>query len=118
MKRPLIITLFCVAAWLWLFIMFPSIFSPETKKISLLLPSLYGIIIALQFIGLVGIWHMKKWGLEWFIILLFIKNLIDNFVTNNSEASVNFELPLSFIVWLVSSILIAAFFYKKMSKGF
>lgn len=119
MKRSWYITLFCIAGWLWLFILFPSVFSPETKRVHLLLPSVYGIIIAFLFIALVGIWHLKKWGLEMFFIFLFLKHYLDIFVDNkNSENTFTYNLSLGFLFFFIYGIIITIISYKKMSKEF
>ncbi len=118
MKRPWYVTAFCVVGWFWLFIIFPEVISPETKKVHILLPSLYVIIIAFLFIALVGIWHLKKWGLELFFILLFIKNYVDNsaFKENNYEDAFSYNISLGFLFFLIYGIIIAIAFYRKMSK--
>lgn len=119
MKRPWYINLFCIIGWMWLFILFPSIFSPETKKVHLLLPTIYGLITAFLFIALVGVWHLKKWGLELFFISLFIKNYLDNIISMKKNTTTNaFHLNVSFgfIFFLLFGILITILYYKKMSK--
>ncbi|GAB4204918.1 MAG: hypothetical protein Fur0023_13260 [Bacteroidia bacterium] len=116
MKRPWYISTFCIAGWLWLFILFPSVFSPETKKIHLLLPSLYGIIIALLFISFVGIWYLKRWGLEIFFIFLFLKTMIDNLTSQNSTETVNFNLSAGFIFFFIYGLIITILYYSKMQK--
>lgn len=122
MKKPWYITTFCIAGWLWLLVLFPSVFSPDTKNIHLLLPTIYGIIIAGFFIAWVGIWHLKKWGLEWFFILLFIKLFVDNLTTslhtptNHHTNHTQFTIPLSFLFFFIYGLLIAIFFYKNMQQ--
>lgn len=117
MKRPWYITLFCITGWFWLFILFPSVFSPETKKIHLLLPSIYGFIIAFLFIALVGIWHFKKWGLEMFFIFLFLKHYLDIFVSSkNSDNGFRYTLSAGFLFFFIYSIIITITAYKKMNK--
>jgi len=117
MKRPWYITLFCLLCWLWLFVIFPSVFSPDTKRIHLLLPSIYGIIIAFLFIATIGIWHLKKWGLELFFIALFIKNLLDNFVINYSnEGNLNISLSTGFLFFFFYALILTFVSYKKMQN--
>lgn len=116
MNRPWYITLFCIAGWLWLFILFPSVFSPETKKIHLLLPSVYGIIIAFLFIALVGIWHLKKWGLHLFFIFLYIKVLLDNLFLKSQNSGLNISISAGFIFFFIYGIIITIIFYNKMQN--
>lgn len=117
MKRPWYITMFCITTWLWLFILFPSVFSPETKKVSLLLPSIYGLLIALMFIGSVGIWHLKRWGLDLFFITLFLKTLIENLLSNKHlHGQSSFQISIGFIFFFVYGLIISILYYHKMQK--
>jgi phosphatidylserine synthase len=117
MKRPWYIKLFCLSGWIWLFVLFPSVFSPETKKIHLLLPSIYGIIIAFLFIATIGIWHLKKWGLEMFFIALFLKNFLDNIVANFSNEG-NFKISFSagFLFFFIYALILTFVSYNKMQN--
>jgi uncharacterized membrane protein (DUF2068 family) len=72
-KRPVIISIICVAGILWSLANFIYVFSPFIKKINDWAPAVYGIIVALQFISFIGIWHMKKWGANWCITAFFTK---------------------------------------------
>lgn len=116
MKRPWYISLFCIAGWFWLFVIFPSVFSPETKKIHLLLPTIYGIIIAFLFISFVGVWYMKRWGLELFFMFIFLKNFLDNFsnIFKKTSENISFNLSVGFIFFFIYGIVIAFISYRKM----
>lgn len=50
---------------------FPSVFSPAMKRKNDFLPALLGFCVALRFIGFIGLWHGKKWGLELLWAVLF-----------------------------------------------
>jgi hypothetical protein len=56
---------------------FPQIFSPQVKKLGALMPALFGILVAANFISSVGIWYMKQWGVELYLISFFSKILFD-----------------------------------------
>lgn len=118
MKRPWYISIFCITGWFWLFVIFPSVFSPETKKIHLLLPSLYTIIIAFLFIALVGVWYLKKWGLEMFFVFLFFKTFLDNLVINNrnSGESIHLSISAGFLFFFIYGLVITIIFYNKMQR--
>lgn len=115
MKRPWLVTFFCISTWLWLFILFPDIFSPQVKKIHLLLPSVYSIIVSFLFIASIGIWYMKKWGLEMFYVFLFLKTLLDNF-THKNTSPVHISFSFGFLFFFILGIIVVALYYKKMSK--
>ncbi len=117
MKRPWYITIFCVLGWIWLLIIFPSVFSPETKEIHLLLPSVYGIVVAFLFIAWVGVWHLKKWGMELFFIFLFIKTYLDNisqFISQPHFKGIQFSA--GFIFFFIYGLIITILYYNKMQK--
>ncbi|MBI4932187.1 MAG: hypothetical protein HY841_15620 [Bacteroidetes bacterium] len=72
-KRPIILTIICIIGILWSLLNFIFVFSPFIKKISDWAPAIYGIIVAIQFISFIGIWHMKRWGVHLFISAFFAK---------------------------------------------
>lgn len=71
--RPVILTVICIVGILWSLMNFIFVFSPFIKKISDWAPAIYGIIVALQFISFIGIWHMKRWGVTLCISAFFTK---------------------------------------------
>jgi hypothetical protein len=75
MKRPRIISFICITGYLSVLIAFPQVFSPSVKKLGLLMPAIYGLIIAGQFISYVGIWYYKQWGVLLFVLTFFVKTL-------------------------------------------
>jgi hypothetical protein len=54
---------------------FPGIFAPSVKKLGDFYPALLGLIVASTFISLIGIWHMKRWGVNLYIAVFFLKQL-------------------------------------------
>jgi hypothetical protein len=58
---------------------FPQVFSPSIKRLGLYMPALYGVIVASQFIGCVGLWYFKRWGAELYLIGFFSKVLFHLF---------------------------------------
>lgn len=73
MKRPGVITFFCVLGYLGILVTFPQVFSPAVKKLGVFMPALYGLLVALQFMATVGIWYYKRWGVELYLMSFFGK---------------------------------------------
>ena len=104
-RRPLFITILCVIGFIWVVLSFPAVFSPEVKRRSVFLPALYGVFIAAHFISLIGVWHMKRWGVNWFTAVFFLKTMIG--ILNADVAPLGTFLSVVFIVCFL-------FFYKRM----
>jgi hypothetical protein len=49
------------------------VFSPGVKNVGIWFPALLGLIVASRFIAMIGVWHMKKWGILLFYIAMFMK---------------------------------------------
>jgi len=110
-QRPILISIVCVKAFLWMFISFVKVFAPSIKKLGIMYPPVYGLIIALLFISIVGIWHMKKWGTELFILMSFLK-LSFLFVIDDFDFSTYVG-----IFFTVAYISILLSYYKKMDSN-
>jgi hypothetical protein len=106
-KRPLIITIICIFGWLMVVLNFLDAFSPAVKKIGQFYPALYSLVMCLQFIALVGIWYMKRWGVELFIASFFCKAILFVFMNTFDYNSLTFIMSVIFIITLL-------FFYRKM----
>jgi hypothetical protein len=108
MKRPLILSIICVIGFLWVVITFPGVFSPSIKKLGVFMPAVYGLIVAATFISFIGVWHLKRWGMELYVLSFFSKQLF--FILTKS-----FELTsvigIVFSVWFIITYI---FFYRKM----
>ena len=68
-ERPKIITIISVIAIILVLLAFPMLFIPSIKRMGDFVPMTLGIIITLQFVSVIGIWHMKRWGVQLFIIM-------------------------------------------------
>ncbi len=75
-KRPLIITIICTIWVIAAVLSFPGSFSVAAKSIGSWYPpySVFSLIVG--FVGVIGLWMMKKWGL----ILYTTISLISQFV--------------------------------------
>jgi hypothetical protein len=67
--RPKSISIIAVIAIVMTLLAFPMLFTPSIKRMNDFVPMIIGIIITLQFVSLVGVWHMKQWGVQLFIIV-------------------------------------------------
>jgi hypothetical protein len=109
MHRPTIITIICILGYLWILFTFPGVFSPETKKLGDWIPAIYGLIIAGTFISFIGIWNMKRWGVEWYISFFCIKSI---FFVMTDQLGISSYIGMLFSI---AFIMIFFFYYKKMS---
>lgn len=104
-KRPKLISIVCILGFIWIICSFPSVFSPTIKKLGDWYPALFGLIVAANFISFIGVWHMKRWGVQLFVLSFFIKEI--TLVLIDDISYVGFILSVLFI----SSMII---FYKRM----
>lgn len=108
MKRPLILSIICVIGFLWILFTFPGVFSPSVKKLGVFMPAVYGIIIAATFISFIGVWHMKRWGTELYIIA-FCGKILFFLLTKTFELS-SFA-GVIFSAWFIVTYLV---YYRRM----
>lgn len=71
--RPKSISVITVIAIVLVLLAFPMLFTPSIKRMGDFVPMTLGIIITLQFVSLIGIWHMKQWGVQLFIIMFCVR---------------------------------------------
>jgi hypothetical protein len=74
-KRPRIISLICILAYGNIILAFLKVFSPAVKKLGMLMPAIFGTIVAAHFISCVGIWYLKRWGVQLYLLAFFAKVL-------------------------------------------
>jgi membrane-bound ClpP family serine protease len=72
-QRPKSISIVTVIAIVLVLLAFPMLFMPSIKRMGDFIPMILGIIITLQFVSLIGVWHMKRWGVHLFIIMFSIR---------------------------------------------
>ena len=111
MNRPRAISAICILAYATAVFTFPQVFSPTIKKLGLMMPAIYGILVAANFIGSVGLWYFKQWGAELFLISFFAKTL---FYILTEQTGFTFYLGL---VLNILFIFILLRFYSKMSPN-
>src|ERR1700741_4963050 len=72
-KRPKSIRIAVGASFVPVLLSFLMIFMPSIKRMGDFIPMIFGIITTLQFVSLIGIWHMKRWGVHLFLIMFCIR---------------------------------------------
>ena len=110
-KRPTIISVVCILGFIWMIFVLPGMFSPTVKKIGDFVPMVYGLVLAFSFISLIGIWHMKRWGVEMYILVFFIKLI---FFVLTKQVIFSTYIGIVFSTWFIITFLI---FYKRMDRN-
>jgi len=113
-KRPVIISILCVLGWIMVILNFLIAFSPSIKKIGPLYPALYSLVMCFQFIAFVGLWYMKRWGLELFISSFFAKCILSVMMGDFSNPGGMFLF--SFVVSVII-IIVILFYYRRMDMN-
>lgn len=109
-KRPTIISILGVIGFIFSAGQIIFISAPGIRDIGGWYPMLYGSIIALRFISLVGVWYMKKWGAELFAYVTIAKISVQVLVGDFGLASgIDAALSVAFSVVFLS-------FYRRMGR--
>lgn len=72
-KRPVLLSIACILAFVGMTFSVLYVFHPEIKRLGEWFPAVFGLIVAVRFIALIGVWHMKRWGVELYIIAFFTR---------------------------------------------
>lgn len=104
-KRPALISTVCILGFIWIVFSFPGVFAPSLKKLGDWYPALFGILVATSFISYIGLWHMKRWGVQLFVISFFVKEILLVLISD-----VNY-IGLFFSILFISAMLP---YYKRM----
>jgi hypothetical protein len=72
-KRPRYLSVIIIIGIIWSLLSFLYVFSPSVKKVGAWFPAILGMLVALRFISMIGVWHMKKWGVLVFLISVCFK---------------------------------------------
>ncbi len=111
LKRPLGISIICFFGFSGAFFSLIYVFSPSLKRYHELLPAFVGVFVALRFISFVGIWHMKKWGVELLAVTYFVFLLLGIFL--KEVYPINYP-GLAFSTWFLIHLL---FYYRRMDSN-
>jgi hypothetical protein len=109
-KRPILVRIVAVTGWILVVFNFIYAFSPTVKEAGEFYPPVYSLIVCFQFISFVGIWYMKRWGIEIFVLSFFAKNILLLAMNAFSFTGVTFILSLLFVILLL-------FYYKSMDSN-
>ncbi len=110
-KRPAILSVICIIGFCWVLFTFPGVFSPSVKKLGVFIPAIYGMIIAASFISFIGVWHMKRWGAELYVIAFCSKMLYFTLTHTFGGSSI---LGILFSIWFVVTFLV---YYRRMDMN-
>ena len=108
-KRPVILSVICITGYISALVTFPQVFSPPVKKLGAFIPAIFGILVSLHFISCVGIWYLKKWGVELYLASFFAKTLF-SLVSNRTG-------PVFYVNIIISSIFILLLlkYYRRLN---
>lgn len=104
-KRPVLISIVCILGYIAVIGYFIGVFAPNIKKLGALYPALLGLIVAANFISVIGVWNMKRWGVNLYILIFFAKLLFQILIDDISP------LGIGISVFFIASVLP---YYKRM----
>jgi hypothetical protein len=104
-KRPVLLTIVCILGFIWIVFSFVGVFNPSLKKMGDWYPAIFGLIVACTFISYIGVWHMKRWGVQLFAIAFFVKQAALILIG---------DLGIVGIILSVAMLVIMICFYRRM----
>ncbi|MBC7865757.1 MAG: hypothetical protein IAF38_22480 [Bacteroidia bacterium] len=110
-KRPKLLSIVCIIGFVWMVFVLPGMFSPAVKRIGDFVPMIYGLVLAFSFISLIGVWHMKRWGVEMYILVFFVKQ---SFFIITKQVTPGTYVGIVFSAWFIITFLM---FYKRMDRN-
>lgn len=108
LKRPKIITWICIIGFVLVVFSMPAVFSPDTRRMGDFYPALFSLLIAFRFIAYVGLWHMKRWGVELFMIT-FVASVIQSMLLSDVN-------PVG-VVYHLAVLVVLMVKYRKMDRN-
>lgn len=107
-KRPILLSIVTIIGFIFTVFQFGIMMMPSIRKVGLFAPALYGLLVTITFIALIGIWHMKRWGVEMLLYVAFAKIIYLSLID---------EMGMPGIVFLVLLIGGTLPFYKRMDRN-
>lgn len=107
-KRSRLITWICIIGFILVILSMPAVFSPATRRLGNFFPALFGLLISLRFIAYVGLWHMKRWGVE-LLMITFVATIIQGVVQE--------DVSVISIVYHVIILTVLIIQYRKMDRN-
>lgn len=108
LKRPALLTVVCILGFIWIVFSFIGVFNPALKKMGDWYPAFFGLIVAGTFMSYIGVWHMKRWGVQLFAICFSVKTAALILMEDLSYVGLVFSL------FFISSMVP---FYKRMDNN-
>ncbi len=110
-ERPKIISVTSIVCIVLILLSFPLLFTPSIKRLGDFVPLILGVIITLQFVSIIGVWYMKKWGVQFFVVTFFAR-VMTFMLLNLFGFRFYFNITYSCI-----AIIIFLVHYKKMNDN-
>jgi hypothetical protein len=110
-KRPRIVSILGVIGFIFSAAQIIAISAPGIRDVASWYPIVYGTIISLRFISIVGVWHMKKWGAELFAYVTLFKIIVQVLVGDFGAISKGD----AFISAVFAIVFLS--FYRRMDRG-
>src|SRR4051812_341875 len=110
-KRPIITSIFCVIGFIICAGQIVAISAPSIRNVAIWYPVIYGMIVSLRFISLVGVWHWKKWGAELFTYSTLIK-ITTQILVNDLSTMGKVDAFLSVLFSITFMV-----YYRRMSRN-
>lgn len=107
-KRPVLLSIVSIMGFIFTVFQFGIMMMPSIRKVGLFAPALYGLLVTITFIALIGIWHMKRWGVEMLLYVATAKIIYLALID---------ELGFFGILFLVILIAGTLPFYKRMDRN-
>lgn len=111
-KRTVGVSICSVFGFIFSLFSFLVIFSPSLKKLGIWVPAFFGALVAANFISYVGIWYMKKWGVDLLVIAAFLQVSL-SLLTEQMGILIYGNI----VLWIFSFIVCIPQ-YKKMDTNF
>ncbi len=109
LKRPVLLTILLVVSYIFIVLFsMGMLLSPETKRMGDFFPALFGLLVAARFIALTGVWYMKRWGVELFLI---------TFGATLAKAILLDDFSMLSTAWHVILIVVFMIYYRKMDRN-
>lgn len=103
-------TIICVAGFILVIGNMGTMFSPTIRKLGDFYPALFGLLVSFRFIAYVGLWHMKRWGVEVFMSTLVAQIILATVL----EA---YEINMLGLAEHILALIVMIVFYRKMDRN-
>jgi uncharacterized membrane protein (DUF2068 family) len=109
-ERPRLLTILCIKHFILTLIGFAGVLSPQVKHAGMFYPSALGIVISIQFISLIGIWHLKRWGVHLFTYSVIVYAMLQIILERTGLLGYD-------IFWALFLLITCLVYYKRMDSN-